>query len=85
LPEGILTEPATPGTQNAVSRLDRQPAGSAAATWIADMERLNASAVHLASTACHSSGWPNNTFGYGRLDALEMLNIAKGDINGMET
>ena len=48
----------------------------------ATIERLNASAVHLASTDCGSSGWPNNTFGYGRLDALELLNIVKGDING---
>jgi serine protease AprX len=29
---------------------------------------LNDSAVHLATTECGSSGWPNNTFGYGRLD-----------------
>ena len=31
---------------------------------------LNESAVHLLSNACSSSGSPNNTFGYGRLDAL---------------
>jgi serine protease AprX len=30
---------------------------------------LNQSAAHISSTACGSSGWPNNTFGYGRLDA----------------
>jgi serine protease AprX len=48
----------------------------------ATMGRLNTSAFHLSSTACGSTGWPNNTFGYGRLDALEMLNIVKGDING---
>jgi serine protease AprX len=29
---------------------------------------LDDSAVHLTSTECGSSGWPNNTFGYGRLD-----------------
>lgn len=29
---------------------------------------LNDSAAHLISTECGSSGWPNNTFGYGRLD-----------------
>jgi subtilisin family serine protease len=29
---------------------------------------LNDSAFHIASTACGSNGWPNNTFGYGRLD-----------------
>jgi serine protease AprX len=31
---------------------------------------LNASAVHLNATACDSAGWPNNVFGYGRLDVL---------------
>jgi subtilisin family serine protease len=31
---------------------------------------LNESAFHISSTACSSSGSPNNTFGYGRLDAL---------------
>jgi subtilisin family serine protease len=30
---------------------------------------LNNSAFHLNSTLCSSSGYPNNTFGYGRLDA----------------
>ena len=29
---------------------------------------LNDSAVHIVSTECGSNGWPNNTFGYGRLD-----------------
>ncbi len=29
---------------------------------------LTQSAVHISSTACGSSDWPNNTFGYGRLD-----------------
>lgn len=29
---------------------------------------LNQSAAHISSTACGSSGWPNNSFGYGRLD-----------------
>ena len=31
---------------------------------------LNNSAFHLNSTLCGSSGYPNNTFGYGRLDVL---------------
>jgi subtilisin family serine protease len=30
---------------------------------------LNDAAVHILSTECGSNGWPNNTFGYGRLDA----------------
>jgi len=31
---------------------------------------LNNSAFHLNSSLCGSSGYPNNTFGYGRLDVL---------------
>ncbi|MGD9972816.1 MAG: S8 family serine peptidase [Desulfatirhabdiaceae bacterium] len=48
---------------------------------LATMDRINASAFHLSSTTCGSSGWPNNTFGYGRLDALAMLQIP-GDVTG---
>ncbi|HTP09218.1 MAG TPA: S8 family serine peptidase [Anaerolineae bacterium] len=35
---------------------------------------LNQSAVHISSTACGSSDWPNNTFGYGRLDVAAAVN-----------
>jgi serine protease AprX len=35
---------------------------------------LNQSAVHLSSTDCGSSDWPNNTFGYGRLDVAAAVN-----------
>jgi subtilisin family serine protease len=35
---------------------------------------LNQSAVHLSSSACGSSDWPNNTFGYGRLDVAAAVN-----------
>jgi subtilisin family serine protease len=34
---------------------------------------LNDSAVHISSTACSSNDWPNNTFGYGRLDIQAAL------------
>jgi subtilisin family serine protease len=53
-------------------------AGAVALLWSARPELKNQitlteqllddSAVHLGSTACGDAGWPNNTFGYGRLD-----------------
>ena len=35
---------------------------------------LNDSATHISFTACSSSGSPNNTYGYGRLDVLAAVN-----------
>jgi subtilisin family serine protease len=35
---------------------------------------LNQSALHISSTACDSSDWPNNTFGYGQLDVATAVN-----------
>ncbi len=35
---------------------------------------LNDSATHISSTACSSSGSPNNTYGYGRIDVLAAVN-----------
>lgn len=53
-------------------------AGAVALLWSARPElrrridetedALNAAAVHIPTTACSSSGVPNNVFGYGRLD-----------------
>ena len=53
-------------------------AGAVALLWsarpglkndIATTEQLlDDAAVHLDSSMCNSSGWPNNSFGYGRLD-----------------
>ncbi|OQY36192.1 MAG: hypothetical protein B6243_03815 [Anaerolineaceae bacterium 4572_5.2] len=40
---------------------------------------LNDNAVHISSTACSSSGVPNNLFGYGRLDVLAAVQAAKAD------
>ncbi|CAG0926349.1 Bacillopeptidase F [Thermoflexales bacterium] len=34
---------------------------------------LNDAAMHLSSTDCGSDAWPNNTFGYGRLDIRAAL------------
>src|SRR5579859_1102801 len=61
-------------------------AGAAALLWSAvpalrgqvtvTEQILNDSAVHLSSTDCGSSGWPNNTFGYGRLDVKAALDRA---------
>ena len=36
---------------------------------------LNNSAVHISSSECSSSGWPNNTYGYGRLDLRAAVGI----------
>jgi subtilisin family serine protease len=41
------------------------------------------SAVPISSTACASSAWPNNTFGYGRLDALAALNLSCRPLSGV--
>jgi serine protease AprX len=68
-------------------------AGAAALLWSAvpglrgqitlTEQILNDSAVHLASTDCGSSGWPNNTFGYGRLDVKAALDHATALFGGV--
>lgn len=68
------------GSMSGTSMASPHVAGAVALLWSARPELknqitlteqvLNASAFHLSSTACGSSGWPNNTFGYGRLDVL---------------
>lgn len=62
-------------------------AGAAALVWSAgpwlrgDVTRttsiLVATAMPISSTACSSAGLPNNTYGYGRVDALAAVQAAK--------
>jgi hypothetical protein len=67
-------------------------AGAVALLWSARPELKNQitlteqligdSAVPLWSTACSSAGWPNNTFGYGRLDIQAALyGVALSDVS----
>ena len=68
----------TYGSMSGTSMATPNVAGAVALLWsarpslknqiTATEEILNNSAVHIATTACGSSGWPNNVFGYGRLD-----------------
>jgi subtilisin family serine protease len=52
---------------------------------------LNNSAVHVSSSACSSSGWPNNTYGYGRLnvkaavDAAQPLSVLQGSVTNKQS
>lgn len=58
-------------------------AGAVALLWSARPELLNQvdateyvlnqSATHISSSVCSSSGWPNNIYGYGRLDVTAAL------------
>jgi serine protease AprX len=65
-------------------------AGAVALLWSADPalknqitateQLLNEAAFHIDSTDCSSSGWPNNTYGYGRLDVKAAVDAALATI-----
>ena len=67
---------ATPHVAGAVAlTLSAQPSLRGKVSIIEDI--LKDSAVHINSALCNSSGaFPNNVFGYGRLDALAAANMA---------
>lgn len=68
------------GLKSGTSMASPHVAGAVALLWSARPELknqldateqvLNDSAARISSTECGSNGWPNNTFGYGRLDVL---------------
>ena len=39
---------------------------------------LNEQAIHLPTNSCDSNGWPNNLYGFGRLDVLASVQAALG-------
>ena len=68
------TSMATPHVAGAVALLwSARPAFKNQITFTEQI--LDASAVHISSTECGSSGWPNNTYGYGRLDVKAAVDI----------
>jgi len=68
------TSMATPHVAGAVALLwSARPAFKNQITFTEQI--LDASAVHISSTECSSNGWPNNTYGYGRMDVRAALDM----------
>ncbi len=75
-------------TMSGTSMAGPHVAGAVALLWsarpelkhqVASTEQiLSDSAVHISSSACSSSGWPNNAYGYGRLDVKAAVDAGAG-------
>jgi subtilisin family serine protease len=89
---GTSTRSSTPtsttsyGLSSGTSMASPHVAGAVALLWSAqpllrnDVSTtemiMNETATHISSAACTSSGSPNNTFGYGRLDIKAAVDVA---------
>ncbi|MCC6191654.1 MAG: S8 family serine peptidase, partial [Anaerolineales bacterium] len=86
------------GTSSGTSMAAPHVAGAVALLWSArpslvgqvalTEQILNQTAVHISSSDCGSSGWPNNTYGFGRLDVLSAVNatpVEAGSLTGLVT
>jgi serine protease AprX len=89
---GTSTRSSTPtsttsyGLSSGTSMASPHVAGAVALLWSAqpllrnDVSTtetiINETATHISSAACTSSGSPNNTFGYGRLDIKKAVDVA---------
>lgn len=78
------------GTKGGTSMAAPHVAGAVALLWSAvpalknqieaTEQLLNDNAFHINSTACDSSGWPNNIYGYGRLDVKAAVDAALASV-----